>query len=85
MPDTCYRAWVEIDRSALRHNLENLKRLVAPSGFMAVVKAEAYGHGMLEVARVAVEVGAWGLAVVNIDAGFKAAYLAGLVATRRKQ
>lgn len=71
MPDTCYRAWVEIDRSALRHNLENLKRLVAPSGFMAVVKAEAYGHGMLEVARVAVEVGAWGLAVVNIDEGLR--------------
>jgi len=42
-----------IDRSALRHNFAALRELVTPSvKVMAVVKANAYGHGAVEVARV---------------------------------
>ncbi len=47
------RAWVEIDLDAILHNHNEVKRLV-PEGtrIMAVVKADAYGHGASEVAKV---------------------------------
>lgn len=60
------RAWVEVDLDAIRHNLRNLAACVAPGRFLAVVKSEAYGHGLLPIARVALQEGAWGLAVVTI-------------------
>jgi len=46
------RTWVEIDRSALRHNLKAVRKLAGKAGIMAVVKANAYGHGLEEVVRV---------------------------------
>src|SRR5262245_53771534 len=47
-----YRCWAEIDRSALRRNVASLRQKVGPGvEFLAVVKANAYGHGMIEVAR----------------------------------
>ena len=46
------RTWVEIDRSVLRHNLKAIRKLAGKAGIMAVVKANAYGHGLEEVARV---------------------------------
>jgi len=49
LPD---RTWVEIDRDALRHNLKAVKKLAGKAGIMAVVKANAYGHGLEEVVRV---------------------------------
>lgn len=55
-----YRAtsWVELDRSALIHNLKSFRRLIGPDvKLMPVVKANAYGHGMLEVAKTAVSSG----------------------------
>jgi alanine racemase len=45
-----YTTWVELDRAALLHNVRVLKRLIAPAKFMAVVKGNAYGHGMVEIA-----------------------------------
>lgn len=66
-----YRAWIEIDLKAIRHNLKRLSKWAAPARFLAVVKSDAYGHGMEAVARVAMEEGAWGLAVVNIDEGLR--------------
>jgi alanine racemase len=68
-PQGAHRAWVEVDLGAIRHNLRQIRSIIDPSGFMAVVKANAYGHGLLPVARVALEEGAWGLAVVNVDEG----------------
>src|SRR5262249_44275015 len=50
-----------------RHNLRQLAQIVAPGRLLAVVKAEAYGHGLLAVARAAQDVGVWGLGVVNVD------------------
>ena len=47
--------WADIDLSAIKHNVMELKKLVAPSRFCAVVKADAYGHGAVPVARAAVE------------------------------
>lgn len=49
LPD---RTWVEIDRGALRHNLKAVRKLAGKAGIMAVVKANAYGHGLEEVVRV---------------------------------
>lgn len=46
-----HTTWVEIDRAALLHNVRSLRDLVRPAAFMAVVKGNAYGHGMAEVAR----------------------------------
>ncbi|MGF1656165.1 MAG: alanine racemase [Verrucomicrobiales bacterium] len=40
------RVWLEIDSSALRHNLERLKSQAGAAKLMAVVKADAYGHGV---------------------------------------
>lgn len=44
--------WAEIDLAAIKHNLAAIKRAAGNAGVMAMVKANAYGHGMLEVSRV---------------------------------
>lgn len=44
-------AWLEIDPAALRSNLSRLRARVAPARLAAVVKANAYGHGLVPVAR----------------------------------
>lgn len=62
--------WAEINLDAVAHNIRALKGLTPPgTGLMAVVKANAYGHGMVEVARVAVKNGAEWLAVARVDEG----------------
>jgi alanine racemase len=45
------RTWVEIDRAALRHNLKIVRKMAGKASIMAVVKANAYGHGLNEVAE----------------------------------
>ena len=60
-------SWTEISERALRHNLGVLRRLAGPErALMAVVKANAYGHGMLPVARIALDAGAAWLAVFDL-------------------
>ena len=59
--------WAEIDLDRIQHNVSHIK---AHSGFdylFAVVKANAYGHGDLEVARAALDAGATHLAVAFLD------------------
>ena len=52
MMEKHYRCWAEIDRSALRHNLAFVREKFGPDiDLIAVVKANAYGHGMIEVAQ----------------------------------
>jgi alanine racemase len=61
-------AWIEIDHSALRHNLAHLRAHTQPgTKICAVVKANAYGHGATEVARTLVDAGAEHLAVITLD------------------
>ncbi len=68
MESTLKRTWVEIDLDALTHNYHTLCCRMGPnSRFVGVVKADAYGHGAVEVSRVLEELGAGGLAVSNID------------------
>lgn len=62
-------AWADIDLGAVRHNAALLRRLAAPSALCAVVKADAYGHGELPVARAALEGGASWLAVALVEEG----------------
>ena len=62
-------AWADIDLSALRHNVETLRSHVAPRQLWAVVKADAYGHGVVPVATTAIDAGASGLCVAIADEG----------------
>ncbi|MFA5112730.1 MAG: alanine racemase [Candidatus Margulisiibacteriota bacterium] len=57
----------EINLTAIKHNIAQIKGLLQPgTRFMAVVKANAYGHGAAAVARSAVEAGADYLGVANL-------------------
>jgi alanine racemase len=68
----CQRAWVEIDQAALAHNVRQLKKLLASkTQLMAVVKADAYGHGATMVARSALDAGAGGLCVATVQEGIQ--------------
>lgn len=68
MESTLRRTWAEIDLDALAHNYSRLRRhMGASSRFLGVVKADAYGHGAVEIARTLEELGAEYLAVSNID------------------
>ena len=63
-------AWVEIDLGALRHNTQALRRLVArDKQMMCVVKADAYGHGAVECAKVMRRAGADQFAVATVAEG----------------
>ena len=52
MQDTStYRAWAEVDTDAMRHNLNVVRRVMPNHSRMAIVKAEAYGHGIEGVVK----------------------------------
>jgi serine/alanine racemase len=64
------RAWIEISRDALRHNSRELRQLLPPScRLMAVVKADAYGHGAVGVAGVLQKAGVKAFAVATLSEG----------------
>ncbi len=51
-------AWITVSRSALKHNFEAVRALSAPAKVIAVVKANAFGHGAGETTRILEEAGA---------------------------
>ena len=59
-------SWVEVDLDAIRHNVQEIARLVTPAKFCAVVKADGYGHGDVPVAEAALQAGADWLAVATV-------------------
>lgn len=64
---TPYDVWAEIDLKALSGNIRKLKGLLkGPTRFMAVVKADAYGHGAIHTARQAVSSGVDALGVARL-------------------
>lgn len=64
--------WAEIDLSALSHNISEIRRVIPPeAGIMAVVKANAYGHGAVEVARTVLSEGSARLAVARTSEGLE--------------
>src|SRR5712671_3690522 len=61
-------AWTEIDLGKLRRNLQIIRRdLPRDVKLLAVVKDEAYGHGALDIARIAIEEGAWGFGLSTLE------------------
>ena len=66
------RAWIEIDRAALRHNVEALqKRLPTGCALMPAVKANAYGHGAVPVARECQKMGVDAFCVATVEEGIE--------------
>ena len=62
-----YVSWIEVDLDAIRHNFRHLQKMAAPAQIIAVVKSEAYGHGLEPIALTLAEEGAWGFGVVSVD------------------
>ncbi len=59
-------AIARINRTAFEHNVRRLIQISAPADVWVAVKANAYGHGMVELAEVALTAGATGLAVLDV-------------------
>ncbi len=63
-----YITWVEISKSALQHNIRQFNRILGPkTAFMAVVKSNAYGHGMIQIAKIAQQAGVKWFGTVSLD------------------
>ena len=68
MESTLKRTWAEVDLDALAHNYERIRRHVGEkTKLLGVIKADAYGHGAVPVAKELEALGASYLAVSNID------------------
>lgn len=62
------RAWAEVSLDAIASNLKNIRSITNKNAkIMAVVKADAYGHGFLQVAKTLLENGADAFAVAMLD------------------
>jgi Alanine racemase len=65
-----YRSWVEVDLDNFSHNWSEVKRLVGYDvKILQVVKADAYGHGAIEISNIAIKNRAAFLGVANADEG----------------
>jgi alanine racemase len=66
MSSNGYSAWVEIDLDIIRQNIRELLR-ISKTEVMAIVKANGYGHGAVEIARASVEAGATWCGVARLE------------------
>ncbi|MDR2672313.1 MAG: alanine racemase [Coriobacteriales bacterium] len=65
-------AWAQIDREAISQNLKTLRKHIGPdSMILTVVKADGYGHGAVEVAKVAMRSGSKYLGVASVCEGIE--------------
>ena len=63
-----YRSWIEISKENLKNNIEVARRFIKnDAGFIAVVKANAYGHGVVLVSKLLEKYGIDVLAVVSLE------------------
>jgi len=67
--DHVLRVWAEVDLDAVVHNLQVITRLASPARVMAVVKADAYGHGAVALARALESAGAAALGTSTVLEG----------------
>ena len=66
--DTVMRSvWAEVDLDAIKFNIENIKKISKNHDIVAVVKADAYGHGAVDIVPTLLENGAKKLAVAMIS------------------
>jgi alanine racemase len=61
--------WAEVSRSALQHNFRTIQQHVAPAVVCAIVKANAYGHGLVDCARAFADAGAQWFGVTGTEEG----------------
>ena len=62
------RTWAEVDIDAVKNNYKKIRQAVAPeTGIMCVIKADAYGHGAVLLAKLYEKIGADRFAVSNIE------------------
>ena len=66
MDTQAYSTWLEIDLGAIRHNVKAIKRMTQTQ-VMAVIKANGYGHGVLQVAQAAIQAGATWCGVARME------------------
>jgi alanine racemase len=72
LPKTFRPAWLEVSRSALAYNCRNIQRkLGSKVELLAMVKANAYGHGAVECSRIFLKNGAKSLGVAIIEEGIE--------------
>lgn len=64
------RAWIEINLDNLENNIKQIKNIISSqTKIMAVVKANAYGHGMIEISKKLNQIGITDFAVATLDEG----------------
>ncbi|MCM8796574.1 MAG: alanine racemase [Candidatus Omnitrophica bacterium] len=64
--------WAEVNLANLAHNFRQIKKMISPqTKIMVTVKADAYGHGLIPVAKKVVSCGADFLGVASVDEGIK--------------
>jgi len=64
--------WIEINKKNIKDNLKQIRKIVGEKvKIMAVVKSNAYGHGIIEIAKIASESEADWLGVINLDEAIK--------------
>ncbi len=61
------RTWAEIDLDAVRHNYRVIKSKATCQKIMAIIKADAYGHGAIQIAHVLVREGVYAFGVATSD------------------
>lgn len=64
-------AWADVDLDAIAHNMGVLRRAADPAAVWAVVKADGYGHGAVQVSNAALAAGAAGLGVALVEEGIE--------------
>lgn len=61
-------SWLEVDLDAIRHNINTTKAKIGPNcKLLVIVKADAYGHGAVQIAKTATNCGASYLGVATVD------------------
>jgi len=78
IPQSYYRCWVEVDLDALRQNIAAIRRRLRPkTKLMAVVKADAYGHGLAQVGSVLMQCGVDAFAIANLAEALQLRHIGG--------
>lgn len=72
MEEFKHRSWVEVNLDNFSRNWDEIKRLVGPQvNILQAVKADAYGHGAIEISNIALKNGAAYLGIANADEGIQ--------------
>lgn len=63
-----FNTWIEISSKAIKHNLDQLKKIIKPSTqIMPIIKANAYGHGFIEIAKILVKLKVKWVGVASLE------------------